>query len=108
MLHGYISKKKLYKANAYLSQKDNSNLYIVEKIREFLDVKNVNQIKRIRGGYIELAYSVTTTKKSSCEILINYLTAYPLFSSKHQYFLDWSKAHNIRIHKKYKTLEGSS
>ena len=103
-----ISQKNLYKANADLSEKDNSNLYIMEKIREFLDVKNVNQIKRIRGGYIELAYSVRTTKKSSCEILINYLNAYPLFSSKHQDFLDWSKAHNIRIHKKYKTLEGSS
>ena len=83
-----ISQKNLYKANADLSEKDNSNLYIMEKIREFLDVKNVNQIKRIRGGYIELAYSVRTTKKSSCEILINYLNAYPLFSSKHQYFLD--------------------
>ena len=103
-----ISQKNLYKANSDLSQKDNSNLYIMEKIREFLDVKNVNQIKRIKSDYIELAYSVRTTKKSSCQILINYLNAYPLFSSKHQDFLDWSKAHHIRIHKKYKTLEGSS
>lgn len=95
-----ISQKNLYKANADLSEKDNSNLYIMEKIREFLDVKNVNQIKRIRGGYIELAYSVRTTKKSSCEVLINYLNDYPLFSSKHKDYLDGSKAHNIRIHKK--------
>ena len=103
-----ISQKNLYKANSDLSQKDNSNLYIMEKIREFLDVKNVNQIKRIKSDCIELAYSVRTTKKSSCQILINYLNAYPLFSSKHQDFLDWCKAHHIRIHKKYKTLEGSS
>jgi hypothetical protein len=41
-------------------------------------------------------------------MLINYLNAYPLFSSKYQDFLDWSKAHHIRIDKKYKTLEGSS
>jgi hypothetical protein len=66
-----ISQKNLYKANSDLSQKDNSNLfdppfffskkgglYIMEKIREFLDVKNVNQIKRIKSDYIELAYSV--------------------------------------------------
>ena len=83
-----ISQKNLYKANSDLYQKDNSNLYIMEKIQEFLDVKNVNQFKRIRGDFTELAYSVKTTKKSSCQILINYLNAYPLFSSKHQDFLD--------------------
>lgn len=103
-----ISQKNLYKANSDLSPKDNSNIYIMEKIQEFLDVKNVNQFKRIRGNFTELAYSVKTTRKNSCQILINYLNAYPLFSSKHPDFLDWSKAHHIRIHKKYKTLEGSS
>lgn len=103
-----ISQKTLYKANSDLSKEDNSNLNIMEKIREFLDVKNVNNIKRIKENYTELSYSVRTTKKSSCEILINYLNAYPLFSSKHQDFLDWSKAHHIRINRKYKTLEGSS
>jgi len=103
-----ISQKTLYKANSDLSEKDNSNLNIMEKIREFLDVKNVNNIQRIKENYTELSYSVRTTKKSSCQILLNYLNAYPLFSSKHQDFLDWSKAHHIRIHRKYKTLEGSS
>jgi alpha-acetolactate decarboxylase len=83
-----ISQKNLYKANSDLSQKDNSNLFIMEKIQEFLDVKNVNQIKRIRGDFTELAYSVRTTRKSSCQMLINYLNAYPLFSSKYQDFLD--------------------
>jgi len=83
-----ISQKKLYKINSGLSEKDNSNLNIMEKIRNFLDVKTVNNIKRTKEDYIELTYSIKTTKKSSCQILINYLNAYPLFSSKHQDFLD--------------------
>ena len=37
---------------------------------------------------MELAYEVRTTKKLSCDILINYLTNFPLFSSKHLDFLD--------------------
>jgi hypothetical protein len=60
----------------------------MEKIREFLDIKNVTEIKRIKKDYIELSYEIRTTKKSSCDLLINYLSAYPLFSSKHQDYLD--------------------
>ena len=65
-----------------------SNSQIMGEIREFLNVKTVNEIKRIKKDYVELAYEVRTTKKASCDILINYLSAYPLFSSKHQDFLD--------------------
>jgi LAGLIDADG endonuclease len=37
---------------------------------------------------MELVSQGKTTKKLSCDILINYLTNFPLFSSKHQDFLD--------------------
>jgi hypothetical protein len=57
-------------------------------IQEFLDIKTVNEIKRIKENYVETAYVVRAIKKSSCEALINYLNNYPLFSSKHQDFLD--------------------
>jgi hypothetical protein len=30
-----------------------------------------------------------------------------LFSSKHQDFLDWRKFHDIRLSKKYKTIQGT-
>ena len=80
----------------------------MEKIREFLDVKFVTKIQRNKTNYIELSYEVRTAKKSSCEILINYLTNFPLFSSKHLDFLDWSAFHYIRVSKQYKSLYGTS
>ena len=80
----------------------------MEKIREFLDVKNINKIKRIKVKYIELSYEVRTTKKTFCDVLMDYLSTYPLFSSKYQDFLDWRKFHHIRLSKEYKTMEGTS
>jgi hypothetical protein len=89
IVKGYmrISQKQSYKSTKTIS-KNNSNLYIMEKIREFLDVKNVTEIQRNKSNYIELAYEVRTTKKLSCDILINYLTNFPLFSSKYLDFLN--------------------
>ena len=83
-----VSQKQLYKNTSDIPKDNNSNLQIMNKIREFLDVKNVSEIKRTKENYVELAYEVRTTKKSSCDLLINYLSVYPLFSSKHQDFLD--------------------
>ena len=105
-----LSQKQIYSAKleTSLAEKDNSNFYFMEKIKEFLDVKTVNKIKRIKQDYIEEAYVVRTNKKSSCEILIDYLKVYPLFSSKHQDFLDWSKAYHIKVSKEFKTLDGTS
>lgn len=105
-----LSQKQLYRAKSEtgLAEKDNSNFYIMEKIQEFLEVKTVNNIKRIKQDYIEEAYVVRTNKKSSCDILINYLKVYPLFSSKHQDFLDWSKAYHIKVSQEFKTLDGTS
>ena len=77
------------------------------KIRNFLAVKDVTEIQRNKPNYIELAYEVRTAKKSSCEILINYLTNFPLFSSKHLDFLNWTEFHHIRISKQYKVLDGT-
>ena len=99
-----VSQKQSYKPTI---SEDNSNFYIMEKIRDFLDVKVVTKIQRNKPNYIELAYEVRTAKKSSCDILINYLTNFPLFSSKHQDYLDWREVHHIGISKKYKTLDGT-
>jgi hypothetical protein len=83
-----VSQKQLYKNTSNISVENNSNLQIMEKIRNFFKVKNVNRIKRVKNNYVELSYEVRTTKKTSCDILINYLSLYPLFSSKYQDFLD--------------------
>jgi hypothetical protein len=42
----------------------------MKSIQEFLDIKTVNEIKRIKENYIETAYIVKAIKKSSCETLI--------------------------------------
>ena len=62
-----LSQKQIYSAKLKnsLAEKDNSNFYFMEKIKEFLDVKTVNKIKRIKQDYIEEAYVVRTNKKSS-------------------------------------------
>ena len=103
-----ISQKQMYKITSDIPKENNSNFQIMEKIREFLDVKNVNEIERIKDKYVELSYEVRTTKKTSCDILIDYLSTYPLFSSKHQDFLDWREFHRIRLSREYKTMEGTS
>jgi len=103
-----VSQKQMYKITSDIPKENNSKLQIMEKIREFLDVKNVNEIKRTKKDYVELSYEVRTTKKTSCDLLINYLLEYPLFSSKHQDFLDWREFHRIRLSREYKTMEGTS
>lgn len=97
-----ISQKQMYKTTS--DKPSNSNYQIMERIREFLDVKNVNEIKRTKKDFIELSYEVRTSKKTSCDLLINYLSIYALFSSKHQDFLDWRQFHRIRLSREYKTL----
>lgn len=82
-----ISQKRNYRLNTEIPADKNTNLDIMEKIREYLSVSKVTEIKRDRENYTELAYEVRTLKKESCDRLINYLTIYPLFSSKHQDFL---------------------
>ena len=102
-----ISQKQLYKITSDIPKDNNSNFQIMDKIREFLDVKTVNEIKRTKENFFELAYEVRTTKKTSCDLLINYLSVYPLFSSKHQDFLDWREFHRIRLSREYRTKEGT-
>jgi hypothetical protein len=82
-----ISQKAIYSQNSDISKENNSNRQIMEKIREFLDVKCVNERRRTKEKYVEFSYEVRTSKKTSSEKLINYLSEYPLFSSKHQDFL---------------------
>ena len=47
-----IYPKTIYSKNSGISKENNSNFQIMEKIREFLDVKSVYEIKRTREKYI--------------------------------------------------------
>jgi predicted HAD superfamily Cof-like phosphohydrolase len=48
-----ISQKQLYKANSD-KLKNNSNLNIMKSIQKFLDIKTVNEIKRIKPRALAL------------------------------------------------------
>jgi hypothetical protein len=61
-----------------------SNLPYMESITSFLKVTNVSITDR---GYL-----VRTDKIESNTILIDYLTRFPLFSSKHLYYLAYREA----------------
>jgi len=102
-----IEQKATYGKSTKLPLEINSNFHIMDKIREFLGIKNVSKRQRIRENFVELSYEVRTSKKASCEILINYLSTYPLFSSKHQDFLSWYEFHQIRMSKEYTTIKGT-
>jgi len=101
-----ISQKRLYNNNS--PKNNNSNFFIMDKIKEFLDIKKVTEIKRDKINFIELSYEIRTTKKTSCEILKNYLNNYPLFSSKHQDFLSWCEFNKIRLSREYRNIKGTS
>ena len=103
-----ITQKRVYGKNCNDICEKNSNYHIMNLIREFLDVKSVNEIKRIQKQYLELSYEIRTSKKSSNEKLIAYLSKYPLFSYKHQDYLSWCEIHKIRLSKSYKTINGTN
>lgn len=54
-----ISQKQIYNN----LEKNKSNLNFMKEIQEFLEVKTVNEIKRIKKDYIEEAYVIRTYKK---------------------------------------------
>lgn len=69
-------KKKIYRENSDLPEEQNSNFLIMDKLRIFLAVKKVIFINRNKDSYKE-AYEIRTTKKESCDILINYFSNFP-------------------------------
>jgi hypothetical protein len=83
-----VSQKQSYKSTTTIKKKNHSNFYIMDTTLGWLYVKNVTEIQRNKPNYMELVSQGKTTKKLSCDILINYLTNFPLFSSKHLDFLD--------------------
>ena len=72
---------------------DNSNssyYFIMSKIAMYLDV-NLNSRNRLKDNKFYSSFIITATSQKSLDILIKYLTKYPLLSSKYLDFLDWSE-----------------
>jgi LAGLIDADG endonuclease len=86
---------------------NDSYLNIMNRIKDYLKVKNVKIINRERKTFIELGYEVRTAKIDSNHILISHLSKYPLFSSKYLDYLDWKTLFEIKISKEYKSIKGT-
>lgn len=86
-----------------------SYLPIMEAIAHFLNAK-VNPYAALRRERKtranEKGYRVRATSLLHRNILIDYLTKFPLLSSKRLDYLDWVKAHNIRISRGYTQSDG--
>jgi hypothetical protein len=91
------------------SESLSSYFLIMDKIRIFLNVKNLRIINRKRkNNSIELGFEIRTSKKESNKILINYLDYYPLYSSKFLDYINWKKIYEIKINKEYKFIKGTN
>ena len=98
-----LSQRMYYHKNLEGNKSDNCYLPVMEEIREFLDISKIRNIKRIKGDYkIEKGYEIRTDRKESRIILINYLTKFPLYSSKYLDYLDWVQIIELQNRFRYK------
>lgn len=63
---------------------------------------------RDRVTRVEAGHGVFVKSYESRLLLISYLTAYPMFTSKRLDYLDWVKAHELVTAKGHKSVEGTA
>jgi len=68
--------------------------FIMKKIADFLKVNLNMRNQKSTGNFY---YRVVATSELSKSIIINYLTHFPLYSSKYLDYLDWKRANLIKI-----------
>jgi len=71
----------------------------------------LNPYTRIRAapnGCVEHGFLITAKSIASREVLINYLSNYPLLSSKRLDYLSWLEAHQLVMTRGYKSYEGTT
>jgi hypothetical protein len=76
----------LDKSNS-LSNYNSSYYFIMSKIASYLDV-NLNNRERLKDGKIYSSFIITASSQKSLDLLREYLTRYPLLSSKYLDYLD--------------------
>lgn len=81
-------------SQAELNHWGDDNKEIMEKIANALNIK-VKLVVRDRKSLTSSEYQIRTTNYKSNTILVNYLSQYPLFSSKYLDYKDWCLIYNL-------------
>jgi hypothetical protein len=94
-------------AKASLLDNNSSFFFIMSEIAAFLNV-NVNSRNRIIQDKIFSSFILTAQNQKSLDLLREYLTRYPLFSSKYLDYLDWSEVIDFIKEKGNNNVPGGS
>ena len=79
-----------------------SYLEVMSSIAKALGVNLNNSIHNVNMEY----FLISGSSSKSREIIVNYFTNFPLFSSKRLNYLDWLTCHNLILSKNHTTQEG--
>lgn len=95
-----------YKRPVSLAVSTNSYRPILQEIAGYLKVRSVRDVVRHRERGVYYSYVVETSSNLSHQILVSYLSKYPLFSSKYMNYLRWLEVHEMLLKKMHLTLAG--
>lgn len=87
----YITSLYMRLSQSELDSWNKDNIIYMQKIAEFLHITVKLNARKNRNK----EYLIRTTNKKSNDILVNYLTKFPLFSSKYLDYLDWYKVYKL-------------
>lgn len=76
---------------------------VLTNIAEFLNCKLLTRKQKSTGNEY---YTLAASSKTSLEIIVNYFTRYPLFSSKYLDYKDWKEIVLLILENKHYTEEG--
>jgi len=106
-----VSSASLEKGRGYVSPR--FSIDQKEKRGEKSNKELMNKIEETFGGTLRLRdrgnalmLTVTVSNKSALLILMNYLTHFPLFSSKRLNYLAWKESYYMTLRREYLTAEG--
>jgi hypothetical protein len=107
-IKGFTNNPKLYPAfqfnlGPFGTQIDKSGDSFYPLLKNIADWLKVSLILRKFNNHSQ--FNITTTNNVSNDILIDYLTHYPLFTSKYLNYLDWVRAYKLVNEKKDKNPE---
>lgn len=106
-IKGFTQKRVYIGIQFYLPQRTNdtsgeSMEPVMQKIADFFQVKLGS--RAFSGGKFK-QFVINTSNKTSNQIIIEYLSTFPLLSSKFLDYKDWEKANFLYVNKLYKSPE---
>lgn len=105
-IKGFTNNIKTYPAlQFYICQRefDNSGYSLKDIMQKIANFLNTSLIYRKINGHPQ--FNITISSYENNMILINYLTKFPLFTSKYLNYLDWVKALDLFYNKRVKGLK---